>query len=236
MINVNKGISTSDRVYAILLERIQFCEMMPGFIIDEKELIQEFGVSRTPIREAITRLNRQHLIDIYPQSKTLVSRIDLQQIADIVFMRRNLDVLVYKTLCARCDPLTPVVDKYLKLEELSIRSGEWRDAVQNDYKFHGALYDLAGHSFAWNLIERELMPCYTRLRFFNEMAHIDYIEQPRTHDEHVLIAQSIRKGDMKTIISKDKMERHDTGFIHPTLVPYIQEHPEYFSNIERFIP
>ena len=225
------GVSISDRVYADLCDRIQFCELMPGSIIDEKALIQEFGVSRTPIREAIGRLHRQQLIDVYPQSKTLVSKIDFKQIADIVYLRSNMDKLVYASLCAQKSPLNALVDKYLALEEIAIKAADWKDAVSYDYKFHGELYRLAGHGFIWDLIERELMPCYTRIRFFSEMGHIDYLRKPCTHDEHGFIADSIRRGDFNAILEHG-MERHETGFIHQTFLPYIQKYPECFVNVE----
>ena len=53
-------------VYTELKDAIQYLDLMPGSVIHENELIEQLGVSRTPIREALIRLASEYLVDIYP--------------------------------------------------------------------------------------------------------------------------------------------------------------------------
>ena len=59
-------------IYGILKEKIQFLEMKPGERIIEAELSEQYGVSRTPVREALKRLEEEGFVDIYPQRGTYV--------------------------------------------------------------------------------------------------------------------------------------------------------------------
>ena len=59
--------STIDEVYNILKSRILTCEYKPGQLIFEKEIVDELGVSRTPVREALNILNGEGLLHIIPK-------------------------------------------------------------------------------------------------------------------------------------------------------------------------
>lgn len=65
------------RVYDLLREQILTLELQPGSILDEIQLAERFGMSRTPIREALVRLAGEGLIDTLPNRSTMVAQIDL---------------------------------------------------------------------------------------------------------------------------------------------------------------
>ena len=73
----SQGAEKKINVYATLKNAIQFLDLKPGSVISESQLIEELGVSRTPIREALIRLSDELLIHTYPQRGTYVSKIDL---------------------------------------------------------------------------------------------------------------------------------------------------------------
>lgn len=204
--------SIKDEIYKALRDRIQYCELKPGAAINEAALIAEFGVSKTPIREALNTLAQEHLIDIYPQSGTFVSRIDVVRLKDLSFMRDVLDNAVNLELARRKDPLNTTVDKYLALSEFAIQEGDWRECVRLDYAFHKELYRLSGHPDAWDVIEHNVLPYFTRLRFFDEGVHQEYKERPSTHDEHCHLVDCIRHGDTEAILDNDAFRRHKYWF------------------------
>ena len=218
-------------MYYSLRDRIQYCEMKPGEIIDERTLIEEYGVSRTPIREALNMLYREHLVDIFPQSGTFVSKINLGRVSDLVFARSKVEDAVYAQLAQRKDPLNSAVDRILTLEELAMKDRDWREVVKRDYQFHKELFQIAGHAYAWEIIEEEVLPYYTRIRFFSESAHFEYVEYPRTHDEHLSIAKYIREGNMEQL-RKAAYSRHYGGFNHPQMKEVMKRMPECFSSAE----
>jgi len=65
------------QVYEILRERILAVELAPGALLVRGDIQEEFGVSQTPVRDALLRLQEEGLVDIFPQHATLVSRIDI---------------------------------------------------------------------------------------------------------------------------------------------------------------
>ena len=74
-------------VYAELKRRIVLIEYEPGEVLREKDLIDEFGVSRTPIREALIRLEAEGLVRIIPSSSTMVTEVSFQNLKDVFEVR-----------------------------------------------------------------------------------------------------------------------------------------------------
>src|SRR5712692_5955504 len=72
----------SDGVYEFLRRRILDHEYPPGYRFDLSGLADELGISRTPIREAMHRLEAEGLVDILPRRGTFVTTIELQEIAE----------------------------------------------------------------------------------------------------------------------------------------------------------
>jgi DNA-binding GntR family transcriptional regulator len=88
---VTPKLTSSALIHATLRRRIVSVDLKPGSILIEKELADEFGVSRTPVREALQRLAEEHLVDILPRSGTYVSRIDLRAVREALVIRQALE-------------------------------------------------------------------------------------------------------------------------------------------------
>ncbi|MDR1626052.1 MAG: GntR family transcriptional regulator [Spirochaetia bacterium] len=92
-----------EKVYNIIKEDIVNCEMAPGSVICEDVLVEKFGTSRTPIREALLRLQRERLVDIFPRQGTFVSQICLKDIYEIYQLRLIIEPQVVKIACRDLD-------------------------------------------------------------------------------------------------------------------------------------
>lgn len=90
----NEGLS--EQVYNYLLSSILSSKLLPGEKIAEAKIAQEFNTSRTPIREAMRKLESQGLIEIYPKRYAQVASFSDKQIKDIGMIRITLDVLSIK--------------------------------------------------------------------------------------------------------------------------------------------
>jgi DNA-binding GntR family transcriptional regulator len=77
-------------VFAELKKRIVLLDYEPGQVLREKDLVEEFGVSRTPVREALIRLEAQGLVRIFPNLGTIVSEVSFQQLKDVFEIRSCL--------------------------------------------------------------------------------------------------------------------------------------------------
>jgi len=89
-------LSKSQRVYNYLRRRIRELKIPPGSPVRKNEIALECGVSRAPVSEAIARLAREGLIDIFPQNGSFVSPIRPQDIRESMFIRTALEVEAVK--------------------------------------------------------------------------------------------------------------------------------------------
>jgi len=81
----------SDLQYRKLRAKILSLELRPGAPISEKELAEQEGISRTPVREAILRLSREKLVEVVPKSGTFVGRIPISSLPEALIARRALE-------------------------------------------------------------------------------------------------------------------------------------------------
>jgi DNA-binding GntR family transcriptional regulator len=88
---VVRRVTTASAIHEHLLGEILSLQLPPGTALQEKLIAEEFGVSRTPVREAIIRLAEAGLVDIFPQSGTFVSRVPVNAIPEAVMIRKALE-------------------------------------------------------------------------------------------------------------------------------------------------
>lgn len=98
------GRSTVQRIYDDLRSKIISFDLPPDTTLSREELTGQYSVSLTPIREALQRLEQDGLIKIHPQSKTVVTRIDIQQMFEAFFLRMAVETDVVRGLAKECDP------------------------------------------------------------------------------------------------------------------------------------
>lgn len=98
--------ATVQRVYDDLRRRIITLQLPPDTTLSRNELTETYEVSQTPIREAMQLLKQEGLVRIYPQSKTVVTRIDVPQIYEAHFLRVALETEVARRLAAEGKPKT----------------------------------------------------------------------------------------------------------------------------------
>jgi DNA-binding GntR family transcriptional regulator len=111
----------SDRIYLTLRDRICLLEYPPGTRLSEEELAEEFAVSRTPVRRVLTRLESEGMVEVVHGVGTIVTDADLEQLAQVYHLRRELAVLAgrlspiprteadlerVRALIARCDEIS----------------------------------------------------------------------------------------------------------------------------------
>jgi DNA-binding GntR family transcriptional regulator len=116
-----KRQSYADQVSSYIKGQILSGELRQGDKIVEEKIASEFGVSRTPIREALTRLQAYGLVHIKPRSYAEVVRIGEKEASDIAQVRLRLEHMSFQLLCARPDAVA--IDQLRKIAE------EARDAL-----------------------------------------------------------------------------------------------------------
>ena len=90
-IRIDRRLPIVPQVHFYLRQLIIHCMLPPGSPIREKDFIQQLEVSRTPIREALLQLEKEGLVEIYPQSGTRISKISMEEVREGHFIRQAME-------------------------------------------------------------------------------------------------------------------------------------------------
>jgi DNA-binding GntR family transcriptional regulator len=142
------------QIHALLRREIIVGQLSPRAMLSEQELSQRFGVSRTPIREALIKLADEHLVEIYPQYGSFVAPIKLQDVFDSQFVREALECAAIERAVERIDAtqikaLRAVLQRQRQLH----RAGDYNEFFLADERMHALIMDIAGHANAWRQVE-----------------------------------------------------------------------------------
>jgi DNA-binding GntR family transcriptional regulator len=88
--------TSTQRAYDIIKQKILRCEYKPGQLISEKEIVEELNISRTPIREALNKLNGEGLLNIIPKKGIQISDLSIKKLKEIFEIRHLLEPLSVK--------------------------------------------------------------------------------------------------------------------------------------------
>lgn len=146
--------TASSRIYAELRGELVSMRRRPGEAISEADIALTYGVSRTPVREAILKLSDEGLIDVFPQSGIFVSRIPLAALPEAIIIRKALEETT-----ARLAAESATASQILQLRSIVERQREADEAGdrvafhQADELFHATIADVARHPGIWTLIQ-----------------------------------------------------------------------------------
>lgn len=142
-------------IHAMLRDDIVSMRRLPGDPIVEKEFAETYGVSRTPVREALLRLASEGLVDIFPQSGTFVAHIPLRALPEAIVIRVALEETSAR-LAAERSTRSQIIGIHAIVEKLreSEASGDREDFHQADERFHAAIADMAGYPGIWTIVQQ----------------------------------------------------------------------------------
>lgn len=150
----NKDETSKQYVTRMLLSNIINFNMKPGEKIVESELCKQFGISRTPIREAILELNQRKMIDIYPKQGTYVSYIDIDIIEDFISLRRVLESELARFACSRLLPSDlDFLRENIALWQYHMSTGNIPKTYACDKLFHKYIYEICNKHFWHEIID-----------------------------------------------------------------------------------
>lgn len=196
--------------------------LKPGASLSEKELTARFGMSRTPVREALIRLKEEGLVEIFPQAGTFVARIPAGAIPEAVFIRQALECATVEVLArtATAEDITRL-DVTIARQHDAHEAGDQEGFHLADEAFHEVLADSAGYPGVWKLAQaaksqidrcrRMTLPVPGRMEMVIR--------------EHLAIVDAIRRHDAPA--AEAAMRQH-LGTLLPDLVHLQASYPEYF--------
>lgn len=142
-------------VYQSLHGDIVALRIRPGVGLSENELAARYGVSRTPVREALLRLADEGLVEIVPKSGTTVSRIPYAQLTEAIIIRKALEEVAVREASRRASKsqftgLWAIVERQHEAASADDRGG----FHAADEAFHAAIAEAAGYPGIWHLVNQ----------------------------------------------------------------------------------
>ena len=191
-----------DVVFNTLRQAILTGELQPGERLMEIHLANRLGVSRTPIREAIRKLELEGLVTMIPRRGAEVAQITEKSLQDVLEVRRALDALSVELACERITEAE--VEQLKQACETFEKATETRDPrkiAQADVALHDIIVEAARNQRLVQMVNNLSQQMY-RYRF-------EYIKDESKHqrliEEHRIIFESILHKDKKTAAATAKL-------------------------------
>lgn len=201
-------VSLAERAYAAIQDRLIMLDIPPMAPIDESALSTSLGVGRTPVREALKRLEVDRLVISYPRRGTFATGVDITDLAYISEIRVQLEPLAARRAAETSGEavraeLAELADH---IDRLDVRAIERNELMRWDLRVHRAIYRAAGNPHLEDTLVR-----YNNLAtrifclFLDRMPHFD-----RHVGEHVGLLHAIAEGEADT--AADVARSHVIGF------------------------
>ncbi len=222
MVRQRKSGKTKQEVLSMLREQILYLGYLPGAVLQDTEIAEQFMVSRTPVREALLVLQQEQLVEIYPQSGTFVARLDVELIREAAYMRHVLEWEMWELLLAQKAPLRKWVHRCLVMQELAVNEKDQKEYVKNDHLFHETVFALAGHQKSWEMLK----PQYNHTTRFHMLDFYDPELLGTSLEEHQEILDIYEQGDREKL--RQLIDEHHDCTLR-TASKLKEVFPEYFK-------
>jgi DNA-binding GntR family transcriptional regulator len=191
--------SLVDRAYLVLREEIIRVELAPGTLLREGELTERLGVGRTPMREALQRLQRDGFVTVIPRRGTLVSEITITDLAAIYEVRRRLESWASRLAAERASAADRAEAEQLarELDALSPHEG-YEGLLALDRRIHRFVYRCTQNPFLADTLDQyhnlSLRILHVAMKRYPALT-------PRLDDvvhEQRMVLDAVRRGDGDT--------------------------------------
>jgi DNA-binding GntR family transcriptional regulator len=185
--------SLADKAYVAIRDRLIMLDIRPGEPIDDAELARELGVGRTPVREALKRLEGDRLVVSFSRRGTFATGMDIADLAHISDIRAQLEPLAARRAAERASRPTraELGELASRIEELDVIQAGGTDLMRWDLAVHRSIYRAAGNPHLEDVLIR-----YGNLATRIFCLFLDRLRNVDEHvGEHVGLLRAIAEGD-----------------------------------------
>ncbi len=220
--------SLNQTTYELLKKDILTLNLKPGEGISAAKLAERYSVSRTPAREALVRLFDEGLVKIVPQSKSFISKINLERARQEWFVRNSLELAMAEEFISKVrdediEQMKMHNENMLKLAGMPDDYANIYEYQMEDNRFHAVAYKVTGQGLAAEVIATT-MAHYSRLRFLTD---IEDFYRERTVKGHNRLLEYIENRDIERYKSGIKIHLHH---IIDDIEELSQKYPMYFES------
>jgi DNA-binding GntR family transcriptional regulator len=221
------SLSAREQAYQTIRSRIITMELKPGDPLNDRELAEQMGISRTPMREALIMLNIAHMVDIKPQSGTHVAPIDLKRMELEQFARFTLEKEILNRVRGRLtdqqeQEYRQIIENYRLLEANQTQPNRETRLLELDNAFHRRAFELCGmeHHFDHMLASLQHVE---RIRKFSLQTN----ENKAVCAAHTRILDAMVQNDTQEL--SRALESHLSRY-KQTVEEVQRLHPDYFTD------
>jgi DNA-binding GntR family transcriptional regulator len=221
---LDRDRQAAPQVYDRLRGMIISLQLPPGSSLSRAALAGQFGVSSTPVRDALMRLDEEGLVEVFPQYATVVSRIDVHRAQQAHFLRQALELEIVRLLALRPDAaLDAELNAAIARQQQFAKAGDFEKFMTADNEFHARLYEAADKQDIWSLVR-------SRSGHIDRLRRLHLPSPGKAQDilrHHKLIARAIAEG------SPEAAQQHLRAHLSGTLseLPRIRSrYPEYLND------
>lgn len=190
---------SSEKIYQDLLVRIISLELEPGSKISENRISDEYGVSRSVVRNAFARLTQDSFLTVYPQRGTYINYIDLDYIRTALLIRTSIEKeMLYRFMKkeSKKDIITKMKENIAKQEKFYSANEYIEEFRKLDEEFHEYIILSVENKNILELISEHLLHISRWRNLYIKLG----CKVSHLIDEHKLILKHIESGDLKTAL------------------------------------
>jgi DNA-binding GntR family transcriptional regulator len=177
---LDRSRSATVQVYEHLRNLIVNLQLTPATVLPRNQLVEYYGLSHTPIRDALTRLDDERLVEIFPQHLTRVRGIDVNSARQAHFLRVSVELEIVHFLAQRPNPdLEKSLLALVAQQQAALDTGDLETFTAVDQKFHQKMYVTADMPDLWDVVR-------------NQSGNLDRVRRlhlPLNNKAHSIVAQ-----------------------------------------------
>lgn len=192
MAQENDSRSRVQQIRDLLEDDIVNGKLAPGEQIQVESLVSRFGVSRTPVREALQQLEASGLVEVLPKKGTFVRRIGMKELVQMFEVMAELEALCAQLAARRASPvMLTEVDRAMKACEAVAATHDINGYYYANEHFHSLIYDACGNPF----LVQQTVALKNRLKPYRRMQLKIRNRMEQSQNEHRQILMAISRGD-----------------------------------------
>ncbi|MGR3486012.1 MAG: GntR family transcriptional regulator [Paracoccaceae bacterium] len=213
----------SARVYQSLREAILSLSFQPGEMLRKSDICERYGISRSPVSEALARLAAEGLVDVVPQAGTFVSRFSMDEIREGAFLREALELAAVERVAqAISDAQLTDLRRNLRIQEVLVADGDFAGFYQQDAKMHEMMLGFTGFGRLADLADK----AWLQVNRARRLVLPDPGRVADTLEEHRRIYDALRARDAQAARAATRDHLRQL-IVH--LEPLERRHPELFE-------
>ena len=181
----------SNQVYDILKEMIANHRFEPGSRINVEQITKELGVSRTPVWEAVSRLEQDDLVENIPNRGVFMAVLTPQKALELYAVREVLEGMAAKLAAEKVDKKAlALIEDCLIHQKKVVDSRDLKEYSKSDFKFHAIIYELCGNVYLQEMLET----IKNKMRPIKLSIQVEPVLQ-NLYEQHLKLFEALQTGD-----------------------------------------